>query len=219
LRITQIANTVGWVADLAVSGDLPVRRRDRQREETRRDLALAAFELARERGLANVRVPEIARAAGVSTRTFNNYFASKEQAIAWLAGRHAAGMASALRGRPADEQLAKALVEVVAGLYRPALDDGRPPHWLRDFRSLVACEPALHGEYLTAMAVAERELAGAIAARMPAGGQLRARVLAAMVAGAERAAVMYWMETRSGSLAGTVRQAVGQAVAGIGASP
>jgi hypothetical protein len=54
---------------------------------------------------------------------------------------------------------------------------------------------------------------------MPAGGLLRARVLAAMVAGAERAAVMYWMETRSGSLAGTVRRAVEQAVAGIGASP
>jgi len=152
-------------------------------------------------------------------RTFNNYFASKEQAIAWLAGRHATGMASALRGRPADEPLADALMEVVAGLYRPARDDGRPPHWLRDFRSLVAREPALYGEYLTAMAVAELELAGAIAARMAAGGLLRARVLAAMVAGADRAAVMYWMETRSESLAGTVRQAVRQAVAGIGASP
>jgi len=83
----------------------------------------------------------------------------------------------------------------------------------------VAREPALYGEYLTAMAVAELELAGAIAARMAAGGLLRARVLAAMVAGADRAAVMYWMETRSESLAGTVRQAVRQAVAGIGASP
>jgi AcrR family transcriptional regulator len=153
--------------------------------------ALAAFELARERGLANVRVPEIARAAGVSTRTFNNYFASKERAIAWPAGRHAAGMALALRGRPADEPPAEALVEVVAGRYRPVCDDARPTHWLRDFRSLVACEPALHGEYLTAMAVAERELAGAIAARMPAGGLLRARVLAAMVAGAEIGAQLF----------------------------
>ena len=34
--------------------------------------------------------------AGVSTRTFNNYFTSKEQAIAWLAGQHASGMAVAL---------------------------------------------------------------------------------------------------------------------------
>jgi hypothetical protein len=83
----------------------------------------------------------------------------------------------------------------------------------------VAREPALHGEYLAAMAAAERELGDAIAARMPAGGLLRARVLAAMVVGAERAAVMHWMAARSGSLAGTVRQAIGQAVAGIGASP
>jgi AcrR family transcriptional regulator len=207
------------MADVAVNSDPPVRRRDRQREETRRDLALAAFELARERGLANVRVPEIALAAGVSTRTFNNYFASKEQAIAWPAGRHAAGMAMALRGRPAGEPLGEALVAVFTGQYRPPREDGLPPHWLRDFRSLVACEPALHGEYLTAMAEAERELADAIAARMPAGELLRARVLATMVAGAERAAVMYWMATRSGSLSETVRQAVEQAVAGIGALP
>jgi AcrR family transcriptional regulator len=205
------------MAEMAVKDSPPVRRRDRQRAETRRDLALAAFSLAREQGLANVRVPDIARAAGVSTRTFNNYFASKEQAIAWLAGQHAAGMASALRGRPADEPLREALVVVVTGQYRPAQENGRPPHWLRDFRALVAREPALHGEYLTAMAAAERELAGAIAARLPGEDQLRARVLAAMVAGAERAAVMHWMQTRTGTLAGTVRQAVEEAVAGIGA--
>lgn len=207
------------MAVAAVKNDPLVRRRDWQREETRRDLALAAFELTRERGLANVRVPEIARVAGVSTRTFNNYFASKEQAVAWLAGRHADGMASALRGRPAGQPLEEALVAVVTDQYRPGRQDGLPPHWLRDFRSLVAREPALHGEYLAAMAAAERELGDAIAARMPAGGLLRARVLAAMVAGAERAAVMYWMAARSGSLAGTVRQAIEQAVAGIGASP
>jgi hypothetical protein len=117
---------------VAGKNDPLVRRRDWQLEETRRDLALAAFELTREHGLANVRVPEIARAA---------------------------------------------------------------------------------------MAAAERELGDAIAARMPAGGLLRARVLAAMIAGAERAAVMYWMAARSGSLAGTVRQAIEQAVAGISASP
>jgi hypothetical protein len=65
------------------------------------------------------------------------------------------------------------------------------------------------------MAAAERNLADAIAARTPTGRLLDARVLAGMVVGAERAAVMYWMETQSGSLAGTVRQAVEQAVAGI----
>ncbi len=70
-----------------------------------------------------------------------------------------------------------------------------------------------------AMGSAERELADAIAARAPGEGELRARVLAAMVVGAERAAVMYWMESRSGSLVGTVRDALEQALAGIGGPP
>ena len=44
----------------------------------------------------------------------------------------------------------------------------------------------------------------------------RARVLAAIVMGAEQAAVRYWMENRSGSLVATVRDALEQALAGIG---
>lgn len=190
-------------------------RRELYKEQTRLDLALAAFELAKSEGLAAVRVPQIAAAVGVSPRTFNNYFASKEQAIAWLAGRHAAGTASLLRERPSDEPLGQALVEAILGQYRPARDDGLPPHWLRDFRALVAREPALHGEYLTAMASAERDVGDAIIERVPSLSTLQARVVAAMVAGAERAAVMHWMNTPSGALTATVREAVEQAVAGM----
>ena len=118
----------------AAAGPQAAPRREQYKERTRLDLAVAAFELARKDGLAEVRVPQIAAAAGVSARTFNNYFASKEQAIAWLAGRHAAGMAAALRERPAGEPLGQALVEAVLGQYRPAREDGLPPHWLRDFQ-------------------------------------------------------------------------------------
>jgi AcrR family transcriptional regulator len=194
-------------------------RREIYKEQTRLDLAVAAFELARKDGLAEVRVPQIAAAAGVSPRTFNNYFASKEQAIAWLAGRHAAGTAGALRERPAGELLGQALVEAVLGQYRPAREDGLPPHWLRDFRALVAREPALHGEYLAAVTAAERDMADAIAGRAAWLGPLRSQVLAAMVAGAERAAVLHWMNAQPGPLTGTVREAVEQAVAGIGGTP
>ena len=68
-------------------------RRERQREETRRDLAIMALELASARGLANVRVPDIAAAAGVSTRTFNNYFPEQGggHRVAGDEPRHAAG--------------------------------------------------------------------------------------------------------------------------------
>jgi len=194
-------------------------RRDRQREETRRELALAAFDLARDRGLANVRVPDIAAAVGVSTRTFNNYFASKEEAIAWPAAQRAAALATGLTQRPPDEALGEALVATITGRYGPAEADGLPPHWLRDFRALVAREPSLHGEYLKASDAAERALAAAIALRQKAdAADMSARVLAAMVIGAERAAVMFWMANREGLLIDAVRSAVKQATAGVGES-
>jgi AcrR family transcriptional regulator len=189
-------------------------RRELYREQTRLDLALAAFAQAKAAGLAAVRVPQVAEAAGVSTRTFNNYFTSKEQAIAWLAGRHAGGMAVALAERPAGEPIGVSLVEAVVSVYRPPQADGLPPDFLRDFRALVAAEPALHGEYLRAMAAAERDLGDAIEKRIPSLGPLAARVLAGVVTGAERAAVRYWMQARTGRLVDTVREAVGLAVAG-----
>jgi AcrR family transcriptional regulator len=94
-------------------------------------LAVAGYTLASERGLAAVKVPEIAAAAGVSTRTFNNYFASKEQAIVWPAGEHLAEMANILRGRPSDESLGDALIAAVTGVYCQPAEHGLPPQFLR----------------------------------------------------------------------------------------
>jgi AcrR family transcriptional regulator len=145
-----------------------MRRRDWQKVQTRLDLALAAFELAKMHGLAQVRVPQIAEAVGVSTRTFNNYFASKEAAIVWPSTLRGARLASDVAERPAGEQLADALVAVVAGLYGPAGQEGLPEGWLDGFRALVAAEPALHGEYLKSQAAGERALAETIAARTAA---------------------------------------------------
>ena len=121
-----------------------------------------------------------------------------------------------MRARPAGEPLNDALVAAILSRYESPADHGLPPHWLRDFRALLAAEPALHGEYLKASALAERALADAIAERMgrPA-GDLGPRVLAGMVTGGERAAVMYWMQTRVGTLAESVRLAVRQATAGL----
>lgn len=58
--------------------------RERKKLATKQALALAAMKLAVQRGLENVRVEDIADAANVSRRTFTNYFASKEEAIASL---------------------------------------------------------------------------------------------------------------------------------------
>lgn len=55
--------------------------REHKKRESRKALRLAALELVAERGLEDVRVEDIAQRAGVSTRTFFNYFPSKEQAL------------------------------------------------------------------------------------------------------------------------------------------
>jgi AcrR family transcriptional regulator len=196
----------------------PTRRRDLQKEETRLDLAFAAFELAETNGLANVRIPQIAAAVGVSPRTFNNYFASKEAAIVWPFTLRSDRLVTGLAGRPTDEPLADALVAAVMGLYGHSEADGLPKGWLTRFRALVAAEPALQGEYLKVAAAAETALAAGIAARAGVeSGELAPQVLAAVVAGAERVAVRHWARrTRpSAPLADLVRSALSMALAGI----
>jgi AcrR family transcriptional regulator len=108
---------------------------------------------------------------GVSPRTFNNYFPSKEAAIVWPATLRAAQLADSLAGRPPEEPLADAIVAAVAGQAGHTQIAGLPAGWLDEFRALVAAEPALHGEYLKAAAAAEPALADAIA-RRAAGSRL-----------------------------------------------
>jgi AcrR family transcriptional regulator len=195
----------------------PLRRRDQQKEQTRFDLAVAALELATAEGLAKVRVPQIAEAVGVSPRTFNNYFSSKEAAIVFPTTLRAARMAEDLAARPGDEPLLEALVATVTALYGSDGQDGLPEGWLDAFRSIVAAEPALHGEYLKAVAAGERRLAEAIAFRIGASADdLGPLVLAAVVVAAERAAVLHWFRhsAKQVPLADVVRAAVDMAVRG-----
>ena len=129
-------------------------------------LSAAALRLALEHGPQNVRVDDIAEAAGVSPRTYNNYFSSREQAIIGaLAAEPGARVAAALRKRPADEPLEHA---VVGALIEQYSDDGEPD---RDALALITSAPALQAEFLDTIAAIEHPLAEAIAARTGADGQ------------------------------------------------
>lgn len=57
--------------------------RERRRRQTSFDIHNAALRLARQRGVDKITVEEISVEAGVSPRTFFNYFPSKESAIAY----------------------------------------------------------------------------------------------------------------------------------------
>ena len=174
--------------------------RERKKIATREALSAAALRLAREHGPENVRVDDIAEAAGVSPRTYNNYFSSREQAImVALAAERGLRVGAALRGRPADEPLDRAVVAAVVEQYS---GDGEPN---RDALALITSAPALQAEFLDTIAAIERPLAEAIAARTGAGadyagdgglagrGEIGAEVLAAAVSAAARVAAERWL--------------------------
>ncbi len=77
--------------------------RERKKQETRIALSWAAIRLTVERGFDNVRVEDIAAEAGVSPRTFNNYFSSKGEAIVARHLDRARLIMQELRRRPASE--------------------------------------------------------------------------------------------------------------------
>src|SRR5580698_2065025 len=91
--------------------------RERKKLATRQAIGAAAMRLAIERGLENVLVEDIAAAADVSPRTFNNYFASKYEAISALALDRSARVGQALRRRPAAEGLWEAIRAAVLDVY------------------------------------------------------------------------------------------------------
>ena len=87
--------------------------RERKKLGTRWALSDAALELALERGLENVTREDIANRAGVSLRTFNNYFTGKYEAVAFRQVDRTRQSLAAFRERPADEPLWSAITEAM----------------------------------------------------------------------------------------------------------
>src|SRR3954453_21846218 len=100
--------------------------REEKKRETRAALSWAAIRLIVERGADNVLVEDIAAAAEVSPRTFNNYFSSKGEAVASRHLDRCLRMAGELRNRPASEPLWEALPQAVVAQLEPG-PEGPPP--------------------------------------------------------------------------------------------
>lgn len=170
--------------------------RERQKQATREALSLAAVRLVAQRGLARVRNEDIAAEAGVSPRTFHNYFANKYQALAARNVDRSREAARTLRARPADEPLWQALTHAIrAPLEHAPLGHRAPtPGTLAGLREL-GTEPALVGEVLTAGLAADSPLAAAIADRTGTDPErdLYPRLVAAVVTSAVHVATDRWL--------------------------
>ncbi|GAA2287888.1 helix-turn-helix domain-containing protein [Actinomadura sp. NPDC048955] len=164
--------------------------RERKKEATRRALHEAAVRLAVEHGLDEVTVEAIADAAGVSRRTFSNYFAGKEDALLYGDEQRMNAVLETFASRPSGESSWSALRASLDALHAEAgeLD----PQWAAQTR-LARKHPSVLGRQLATYAEFERALADLIASRdgLP---RLRARVMAGAFMTALRIASLTWIE-------------------------
>jgi AcrR family transcriptional regulator len=98
--------------------------RERKKLDTRRALSDAALHLALRGDFDSVTREAIADMAGVSLRTFNNYFTGKYEALAYRQAERLRRSIAILRQRPADEPL---WTSITAAVLAPLEDDFRDP--------------------------------------------------------------------------------------------
>jgi AcrR family transcriptional regulator len=165
--------------------------RERKKAATRSALAAAALRLAVERGVEHVTVEDIAEAAGVSVRTFFNYFPTKE--AAFVADDLERGRRFVVALRDASEHeapwalLRRVAVETLGTADLPSREQG-----LKE--QLIRSSPAVLAEVLGAVTALEQDLVGELTRRTPeSSGPMQARLLANCVVAAVRAATETWL--------------------------
>ncbi|WP_326553046.1 TetR/AcrR family transcriptional regulator [Micromonospora sp. NBC_01813] len=164
--------------------------RERKKQATREAIRVAALRLALERGPDNVRVDDIAEAAGVSPRTYNNYFSSREQAIvAAVTAERASQLAAAITDRPTDVGLADAVIDAVVSQYAD------PGDHAQGALLMITTSPALRACYVDAVTAIEEPLAQAIIRRCPNADAMTGQVLAASASAAAKVAVRQWLRS------------------------
>ncbi|ALG14944.1 hypothetical protein AOZ06_21245 [Kibdelosporangium phytohabitans] len=169
--------------------------RERKKLETRAKLAKIAIRLAAERGLENVTVDDIAGEAGVSARTFFNYFPSKEDAILLpdhdpVGQTHA--FAAAMLAAPAGLNPLRASALAMRP-YVARFDDERED-WLTRI-SIIERDPGLMVKLFASQRETEAILVEALAKRTGlAATDLYPRLLYRVIGGVVQATTQRWHE-------------------------
>jgi AcrR family transcriptional regulator len=170
--------------------------RERKKRATRAALIEAARLLGAERGARDVRLEDIAEAAGVSPRTVGNYFASKDEIILAIGAERGARVSAALLARPAEEPLWQALGNVLLAEFADAREVTKA--------NLAAAQatPAQAVAQLQLQHRIEPQLAAAIAERTGTDERrdLYPRLVAGAVIAACRITIDYWRESDDDSL-------------------
>lgn len=163
--------------------------RERLRTQTRADISRAAIRLASERGIAEVTVAEIAAEAGVSPRTFFNYFPTKRDALlTWVPTLDEAALEQvADSAQPLRDALRTLLVA-----YAEAVQEQREA--ARRIRALLPANPEVRAGLHERFRELESDIAGAVARRLTVSPEeVTPRALAALGTSLLRVAFSRWL--------------------------
>jgi AcrR family transcriptional regulator len=117
----------------------------RNKQRTRREIAVAAGHLFIDRGYAATTVQDIVDAAEVSPRTFFRYFPSKEDVITAIASATMDDTIDQLAEHDVSENLDSVLRAMLTATLAPVNDD---PEAARAFQFMLRDTPALRGRWL-----------------------------------------------------------------------
>ncbi|WP_353509965.1 TetR family transcriptional regulator [Intrasporangium sp.] len=182
--------------------------RERKKRETRRAIHRAALDLVEESGFDAVTTEQIAGRAGVSPRTFFNYFATKEGAVLGTTPADLDELRAQLDARPADEPILDSIRILVRDRLSPSSYD---PDLRAQRRRVLLGEPALGPALVGNNIRTENVLTEVVAARLGVDPResVRPRVTVATALAAVRASI----EHQQSGGTGTVEDAVDEAFA------
>ncbi|WP_354560064.1 MULTISPECIES: TetR/AcrR family transcriptional regulator [unclassified Rhodococcus (in: high G+C Gram-positive bacteria)] len=173
--------------------------RDLKKAATRDALGLAAVRLGTARGLDAVTADAIAAEAGVSTRTFHNYFANKEEAVLHHIETSALEWFGMLRARPVEEPIWESLRYIAVSI---VTDPERDLGETFAAAQLIESNPAVMARKLEVHQSLTRVLGEAIAQRTGTDIEtdLYPNLLQMAVGAAVVAALTLWTNDTSGLL-------------------
>lgn len=192
--------------------------RERKKRETLLAIHRAALDLVEEHGFDAVTTEQIAERAGVSARTFFNYYPSKDSAVLGRRSEDYDELRRAMLEAPADEPPLEVIRRLVSAYFSSAtLDAG-----LRDQRRRVLMSEATLAPTLVRNNIQlENILTAALEERLgiEPGTALAPRVMVNSAIGAVRACIEYRQSGGAGVIEELVAEAVAMLARGLGSLP
>ncbi|MCY1082994.1 TetR family transcriptional regulator [Archangium lansingense] len=167
---------------------------ERKQKLARANIAELAAAPLIERGFDDVTIDDLAKAAGISKRTFFRYFSTKEEVVTSQFDEAGTALLTAFRLRPRDEQPLLSLRFAMGSVIDRLISDAERS---RAMIQLIHRTPSLRGRFLVTQDQWIGQLSSAIAERLPKGPKapMLARLTATVSMGAVDAAMMTWAES------------------------